>query len=298
MSRPVPTPFRFAALVALLSLLAAPTVAGAAEEDAARKVRISIRVVGDGRDAYLELPLPPSDAHQTVVAEKLTPRSFQVEELERDGVRLAVLSFPGLTGTKRITYEAYVRTRDTAGPPPSAPPRDPADAPFEDRRWLRPTKQLQSSSPLVRERLLRFAGARLAAGENDAIAIAWDLVATGFTRREDGSRTVLKAIRAGHARDLGLDRLLATFLRTSGVPARPVGGLDLGKDRGLRLTTWVEARTAAGWTPLSVPKGLRGTLPARYLKLYHGDRPFLVHDGVASASYRIQVTRPAREAER
>jgi hypothetical protein len=53
-----------------------------------------------------------------------------------------------------------------------------------------------------------------------------------------------------------------------------------------------------GWTPLSVPRGFRGELPARYLALYRGDRPFLVHEGVADTRLRIQVTRPAREARR
>lgn len=299
MTRPVFTPRSRPALLLLLAALAvAPTGAAAAEEGLVRHVRISVRVKGDGRDARLELPLPVSDGHQAVVAEKLTPRGFRVEEVLRDGNRLAILTFPRLRGAKRITYEALVRTHATTGPPPVAPPRDAADAPREDRVWLRPTKQLQASSPLVRERLIRFASPRLAAGETDVVAIAWDLVATGFERRPEGSRTVLKAIRTGHARDRGLDRLLATFLRTSGVPARPVGGVDLGKNPRSRFASWVEAKTAGGWTPLSVPRNLRGELPARYLKLYHGDRPFLVHEGLAETSFRIKVTRPAKEARR
>lgn len=285
-------------LVALLLFAPAGSGAEGAEESLVRQVRVSIRVTGTGSDARLELPLPSSDEHQTVIAEKLTPRGFRVAEVTQDGNRLAILTYPAFTGTKRITYEALVRTHATSGPSPSAPQRDAADAPREDRIWLRPTKQLQSSSPLVRERLIRFATPRLAAGDTDAVAIGWDLVATGFTRKPDGSRTVLKAIRTGHARDRGLDRLLATFLRTSGIPARPVGGLDLGRDSGARFTTWVEAKTHGNWAPLSVPKELRGELPARYLKLYHGDRPLLVHAGLADTSLRIKVTRPPTEARR
>ncbi len=285
-------------LALLFAVALAPADAAGEEGGWVRRVRISVRVTGDGRDARLELPLPPSDGHQTVLDEKLISRGFHVEKVEREGNRLAILTFPKFRGTKRIAYEALVRTLSTKGDPPVAPPRDPSDAPREDRPWLRPTKQLQSSSPLVRERLAKYATPRLAAGETDVVAIAWDLVANGFERRPEGSRTVLKAIRTGHARDRGLDRLLATFLRTAGVPARPVGGLDLSRDRTTRHTTWVEAKTGGSWSPLSVPKGLRGDLPARYLKLYHGDRPFLVHDGFTETSFRIKVTRPAKEARR
>jgi hypothetical protein len=287
---------RLALLLAFLVALA-PTAAGAADT-LVRQVRISLRVTGNGTDARIELPLPRSDEHQTVLAEKLSPRGFQVEEVERDGNRLAILTYPKFRGTKRIAYEALVETRTTAGPPPSAPPRDAADAPREDRRWLRPTKNLQSSSPLVREKLIEFATPRLAAGEHDAVAIAWELTASGFERKPDGSRTVLKAIRTGHARDRGLDRLLATFLRTSGIPARPVGGLDLTKKSGSRLTGWVEAKTDGDWAPLSVPRNLMGELPARYLKLWHGDRPFLVREGIEKLAFRIKVQKPAKEAQR
>src|SRR5690606_30549205 len=43
-----------------------------------RTVRLSVRVVGNGGDARIELPLLQSDAHQTLLAEKLLPRGFQV----------------------------------------------------------------------------------------------------------------------------------------------------------------------------------------------------------------------------
>lgn len=288
---------RTARPVLLLLLLLAPFGARADAAGLVREIRISIRVTGNGGNARLELPLPATDGHQAVISEKLTSRGFRIEEEVRDGIRLAILTYPAFTGVKRISYEALVETHLTSVPMPVTPPRDASDAPRGDRPWLRPTKQLQSNSPLVRERLIRFATPRLEAGETDAVAICWDLVASGFARKADGSRTVLKAIRVGHARTLGLDRLLATFLRTSGIPARPVGGLDLLRDSGPWLTTWVEARIGDQWAPLSVPKDFRGELPPRFLKLYHGDRPFLVHEGLKETGLKIRVTGP-KEARR
>src|SRR5690606_9305487 len=191
----------------------------AAPKEWVRKVRLSVRVEGDGRDAYLELPLVPTDAHQALVEESLETRGFAVEFVEREGNRLAIVTHPAFEGKKRITYEFTVKEQPTRVELPRVPVAA-HESPREDWLWLRPTKQLQSASPLIREKIVSFARPRLAAGDDDALRIAWDLVQTGYRPKADGSRTVLKATRTGHAAPRGQERLFATFLRTSGVPAR------------------------------------------------------------------------------
>ena len=300
------SPFRplALALAPLLALtLALPLPALAQEAPAAqqtkqplvRTVRLSVRAVGDGGPARIELPLVQSDDHQTLLAEKLLPRGFTVEEVVKDGNRLAILTHPKLEGARRITYEFTVALRGTDVEVPSAPVTSAEPAP-EDAPWTRPTLRLQSTSPLIREMLIRYATPRLAAGETNAIRIAWDLTDT-WVRKPDGSRTVLKATRTGHASDRGLDRLFATFLRTSGVPARPVQGVDLLRKRN-RFTTWVEVKSGGAWIPMSVPRNQWGQLPARYVKLSHGDRPLIVREGVEKLTYRWRITKPAAEASR
>lgn len=261
-----------------------------------RTVRLSLRVEGDGRDAYLELPLVPTDGHQTLIEESLETRGFEVEEVEREGNRLAILTHPALEGKKRITYEFKVRVRPTKEEVPRVPVAA-SDPPREDWLWLRPTKQLQSASPLIREKLITYARPRLAAGDDDALRLAWDLVETGYRAKADGSRTVLKATRTGHAAPRGQERLYATFLRTSGVPARPVFGIDLARKAKTRSSVWVEAKADGRWIPMSVSRELWGELPARYLKLAHGDRPFIVREGVKSLSFRWKVSRPGEVPE-
>ncbi|HWV39604.1 MAG TPA: transglutaminase domain-containing protein [Vulgatibacter sp.] len=261
-----------------------------------RTVRLTVRVEGNGGDAYVELPLAQSDEHQTITDETLVTRGFQVEEVMRDGNRLAILTFPKLEGPRRITYQFTARIRSTKVDVP-ATPVSVGDPPEEDRAWLRPTRHLQSTSPIIREKLIGFARPRMEAGENDAIRLAWDLARTAYERRKDGSRTVLKATRTGHASDRGIDRLFATFLRTSGVPSRPVFGVDVGKRKGGRLTTWVEAKAGGAWVPMSAPRNLWGRLPNRYVKLAHGDRPFIVREGVESVRFRWKISRPVHTAE-
>lgn len=259
-------------------------------KDWVRTIRLTVRVEGDGSDASLELPLVPHDARQQVISETLETRGFEVEEVERDGNRLALLTHSALEGRKRITYEATVRVRPVHLEVPSIPVAA-EDPPREDWNWLRPTRHLQTASPLIREKLIGFARPRLAAGEDDALRIAWDLVQSGYRHKVDGSRTVLKATRTGHASDRGQERLLATFLRTSGVPARPVFGIDLGRSARTRSRIWVEVKAEDQWFPMSVSRELWGELPARYLKLAHGDRPFIARDGVKSLRYRWKVSR-------
>lgn len=258
-----------------------------------RTARLSLWVEGDGDDAYLELPLAQSDEHQEVLAETLETRGFAKEEVLRDGNRLAILTHPAFEGRKRITYEVTVRLRTTSFEVPQVPVAA-GDAADEHRIWLRPTKQLQSSSPLIREKLIAYARPRMLAGERDAIRLSWDLAATGYRRKADGSKTVLKATRTGHASDKGLERLFATFLRTSGVPSRPVIGVDLRLSRKQRSAYWVEVLADGTWIPMSVSRDLWGELPARYLKLAHGDRPFIVRKGVTSVRFRWKVGRPSQ----
>lgn len=285
-----------AALLAMLFLVA-PFSASAQEPPAEieRVVRLSVRVEGDGRDARIELPLVQSDEHQTLVSEELQTRGFAKDEVVRDGNRLAILTLPKFKGAKRITYEFRVKTRRTTKAVPPAPVGK-GDPSGEDAVWLRPTLRLQSTSPLIREKLIRYATPRLAEGETDAIRIAWDLTRT-YERRPDGSRTVLKATRVGHASDRGLDRLFATFLRTSGVPSRTVNGVDVARKRGKRFTTWVEVKTGGEWVPMSVPRDGYGELPAGYVKLSHGDRPLIVSSGLKSSSFRWKISRPGKTKE-
>lgn len=298
-ARPTAPSRRRAGWLLLLPLLAiaglAPRPARADDEGdtLVRTVRLSVRVEGNGGDARIELPLVQSDAHQMLLKERLQPRGFAVEEVMRDGNRLAILTHPKLEGAKRITYEFTVALRPTRVQVPSVPVGSPGawSEGGEDARWLRPTRRLQSTSPLVREKLVEFATPRLAEGKLDAIRLAWDLTRT-YERKPEGSKTVLKATRTGHASDRGYDRLFATFLRASGVPARPVQGVDVLAKRN-RFATWVEVKSGGQWIPMSVPREQWGELPARYVKLSHGDRPLIARSGVEKISFRWKITRPA-----
>lgn len=256
------------------------------------EVVLIVKVTGDGSDAHLEVPLPVDDDHQEVLHEEFRLRGFEKEEVERDGNRFAVLTYPKLEGRKRFTYKARVRTRALREDAPSPPLGTPA--PRALARWTVPTPRIQSRSPLVRERLIRHVEPRLEAGERDIVRLIYGFVSRQFERRtgKAGTSNVLKAVRTGMADDRGLHRLFVTFLRAAGVPSRTVGGLELERTGKRKFTRWSEAWLGGQWVPFSVPDGWYGTLPASVLKLYHGARPLVERSGVVGVSFKVIVRDP------
>lgn len=259
------------------------------------EIVIIVKVTGDGRDVRLEVPLPRSNEHQTLVQETLRLRGFSMAELVRDEIRSVELTYPALTGNKRFTYKALVRTRISqpgfTTPPPGVEP------PPALHRWTTPTRHLPSRNPAVRERLIRYAEPKLEAGNDDLVRLVYDLVSMRFQRRtgEDGTASVLEAVRTSKANDRGLNRLFVTFLRTAGIPAREVGGLRLTTEHGRNHVEWAEVHLEGKWVPFGVAHGWYGKLPADILQLYHGDRPFIRRQGVSRVRFRVLVRRPQAE---
>jgi hypothetical protein len=250
-----------------------------------------VRVNGNGDDARLEVPLPLAGETVQILDESFRLRGFTLREVVDDGVRMAILEHPALEGPRRFTYKALIALDPIEHPVVSPRPGEPPGADL--RRWTLPTPRLQSRSPLVRERLIEHLEPRLEAGEDDMVRLLYGLVAGHFERRTSGGTSnVLRAVREGHANDLGLDRLLVTFMRASGIPARNVGGFRLRTDGGRKLERWTEIHVGGRWVPMSVPKSWYGTQPPQYLRLYHGERRLIERDGVESLSFKVLVRDP------
>ncbi len=250
-----------------------------------------VRVTGSGEDVRLEVPLPVPTANVQVLHEEFRLRGFSLEEVMRDDLRLAVLEHPNLEGRRRFTYKALIASDPVEHAVP-APERG-AHLPPELRRHTLPTPRLQSRSPLVRERLIEPLEPRLAEEDTDLVRAIYGMVAAHFERRTaGGTNNVLRALREGHANDLGLDRLLVTFMRSAGIPARNVTGFKLRTDGGRKLERWTEVYVDGSWVPMSTSKGWYGVLPPRYLKMSHGERTLIERDGVERLSFKVLVRDP------
>lgn len=270
---------------------AGPPVSSAAD-GLLSEVVLVVKVKGKGEDVRVEVPLPSNGEHQEILHEELRLRGFAYEEQVRNGNRLAILTWPKLEGRKRFTWKGLVRTREVHHDVPPVSPDVTYDPSL--RRWTMPTPRLQSRSPAVRERLIRHVEPRLGDGERDLLKMIYRLVSREFERRSGkaGTSIALKALRTGMADDLGLDRLLVTFLRTAGIPARNVGGVRLHRDGEKRFARWTEVFVDGKWLPFSAPEDWYGVLPGPYLKFYHGDRKFIRRQGLDRVAFKVLVSDP------
>ncbi len=249
-----------------------------------------VRVKGKGEDVRLKVPLPIASDHVRILDEEFRLRGFTMEEIMEDDLRFVALDYPALEGRRRFTYKALLAIdpfeHDSVSPdaPDSIPP--------ELRRYTLPTPRLQSRSPLVRERLIEHIEPRLEAGETDLPRMIFGLVAGQFERRTaGGTSNVLKALRKGYANDRGLDRLLITFMRAAGIPARNVTGFRLHTG-GRKLERWTEAYLGDEWVPMSTTKRWYGILPPDYVRMSHGERRMIEREGVERLTFKVLVRDP------
>lgn len=139
---------------------------------------------------------------------------------------------------------------------------------FED--YLSSTTKIQSNSPKV-----KALADRLRYPESES---AKDLAEGYFNYVRNlssvditDSTDALSCLKSGVCSDKGKSRLLAALYRSSGIPARVVGGLIL--EDGMKKTShyWMEARFAEEWVPFDTQEGHFAELPQNYLEISYGD---------------------------
>ncbi len=259
-----------------------------------RELVFIVRVEGKGEDVRLEIPLPLGGDNVKIFEEELRLRGFSFEERVEDGIRTAILEYPVLEGRRRFTYKAVIGLQSMEHEVISPEPK--AIVNRDLRVYTLPTPRMQSRSPLVRERLIEHVEPGLEAGDEDIVRMIFGLVAGRFERRtSDGTGNVLRALREEQASDRGLDRLLITFMRAAGIPARPVAGFHLRTEGGRKFERWTEIHVGEGWVPMSAPKGWYGVQPPDYLRLYHGERRFIEREGVERLTFKVLVSEPNEE---
>ncbi len=235
--------------------------------------------------------LPVSDTHQEAQRRTLRAPGFRFgEEPANPNVSgVWVRNHEPNQGDIEVEYEFAVS--DRIYDPPSYPVGRLGSVDEATRRYLEPSTLIQSRDPAIRQR-----ARDLVAKAQTTDQLLWNLyqfVATGIrtapaTTRED-ALTVLVRERGSVT---GKARLLAALLQASGVPARVVGGLSLDDAAKKRATiAWVEANVAGTWVPLDPSGGHFGWLPNRYLALYRGDLPLIVHPAGATVDYEFVVRR-------
>jgi hypothetical protein len=260
------------------------------------RLKFFVRIQNLTEGAGIRILLPVSDTSQEVQQRTVHAPGFRFSEEPSNPNLVGIWTRTNGSESGEIELEYEFRVSDRivdipAAPLPRSAPSDPAL-----RRWLEPTALIQSNEPALRQRAREVAGNVQTAEE-----LLWNLfqfTATAIRGSSGGSREdALTVLSRGRGTVTGKARLLAALLQASGVPARVVGGLSLDDAAKKRATiAWVEAHVAGTWVPLDPSGGHFGWLPNRYLALYRGDLPLIVHPAGASVDYGFLVHRMRKES--
>lgn len=245
-------------------------------------------------DTHIQMLLPLSDGRQSIVARQTQANGLQYWE-ETDGVNLwghwRVLE--GTSIPQQIIYTYTVQIVDTKTPLPQYP------FPFQNMEpevipYLAASEMIQSNMPQVLQRAWSIVQTKTRLDQ--AMQALFGFVHS-FALAEDPSPPArpshpdaLSVLTAGRGDRSGKARALVAILRAVGIPARMVGGIQLG-DRSQKRPSlyWAEAYLGERWIPMDPTGGYFGWLPNTYLALYRNDLPLLVHTQHGSVPYTFTI---------
>lgn len=272
--------------------------------------QVDLARLGQDREYAFDLELTVNDAVGPFTLDVFVPRDgprlhLQDESLGAGDLEIRMGDDPGgrrlhASGDRtdlpaRIHYAARISTRPVRFDLSPGMAWNAIAAPAD----LDSTDLIQARHPEVAEALRRvFADALPDSAATPAGAAGWQRQLRGagigpvaavdriYRRALDGLRPAdfsgrtdaVTALRLGEASCGGKSRLMVAMLRTIGLEARPIGGLILG-DAARKRTShiWVEVKLGDQWVPFDPLNAHRAELPARYLPLYVGDLPLILH---------------------
>ena len=276
------------------------------------RVQLSLTAVQPG--THISMLLPLSDGRQSIVSRRTYTPGVRYWE-ETDAVNLwghwRVTDTPPAPRRIRYAYTVQIAEVRTVLPQHPFPFQTVA---AEALPYLAASEMIQSDMPQVQQRAWQVV--QHAQRLDQALEALYGYIA-GFAAARPGdtasdASAVLSAERGGRA---GKARALVAVLRAVGIPARMVGGIRLGDERGnvsskphepvdtfpvlrrARTTMyWAEAFVGRRWVALDPAGGYLGWLPNTYLALYRNDLPLLGHTRQVSVDYSFVIRRLSQSA--
>jgi len=259
------------------------------------RVQLFVKIAEAEPGAHAQVLLPLSDRHQEVLERRVDMESLTYREIPDSPNLFGYWTRnDSREGRARIEYAVNVAVSDTGESIAHIPIAE-MSVPERFRKYLNPSELVQSADAEIRRR-----AKDLTKDARTLEDVAWALYqyTAAFVRRGSGEakEDALTVLRQEHGSTAGKARLLAALLRAVGVPARIVGGLKLEDATKKRATiSWTEAYLGDRWVPLDPGGGHFAWLPNRYLTLYRGDLPLIVHTSGISLEYDFLVHRTSRE---
>ncbi len=256
------------------------------------QVEMRVAVRGSGEPGSVRLALPLVHPGQRVFAAWSSSESLDVSIRSEQDARIA--SFTGwMEDFHQIAYvfriERFEQDQNGLEGPADEPPEAVRSA------YTRPEIALPSTAPVTRSLIERLElpspeerGARI----RSIFAFVRHEVVEVSAATDDALLTMVQ--REGN--ELGRVRLLVTLLRTIGIPARVVAGLELGDGRA-RPRHWAEVWHGNRWISASPATGALGKKPLDWIVLRQDGGPLVEATGVRDAALSVAALRAQLSAE-
>lgn len=245
-------------------------------------------------DTHIKMLLPLSDGRQSVLSRRASVAGASYRE-EANGLNLWghwVLTEQE-KAPRQLVYEYTVQITDARIDLPQASFR-PTRATAQWRQYLLPSPLIQSEADLVKTHARKLLQGKTTV-EQVARTLYTFVAELPASQEKAGKHDALSVLTARQGDRAGKTRTLVALLRSSGIPARIVGGIRLGDVAKKRTTiSWVEALLGNSWVPMDPAGGYFAWLPNNYLALYRNDLPLLIHTRQAPVEYAFSIRQVTR----
>ncbi len=250
------------------------------------EVTYALQLDGHGGDVHVRTFLPSNDAHQAISDERDVSSGLHLTQTVVGANRVATWVGAEVPDNAEIRHSFKVLTHRIE----YAIPRDlevPASYAPSTAVFLRPEKDIQVDAPEIEETVRRIGadGGTLL----ERLRRIYDFTAGLAPRPFKGTTDALSALRLGEASCNGKSRLFVALARSSGIPARLVGGLILTPGSKRTSHQWVEAYVAGHWVPFCPTNRHFAELPQHYLTLYYGDEALFKHTSDINFEFRFEA---------
>jgi len=251
------------------------------------QVELRITLRGDGRQGSVSAMIPASGTGQVVFDERSASDRLDFSIRNRGDARIGVWQ-GWLEGVHEIVYQFRARTFDVEVSLPDGPSEPPPSQLVEE--YGKPTPEFPASAPevaAVLERLALPPPANVADRVRTLYAFASHEIDTVHTA---GSDAILALVQR-EGSPTGKSRLLVSFLRASGIPARMARGLLLRESLPPTERVWTEAYVGGVWLPMSSVEGTFGRLPEDVISLGSASGRSFKATGVRALGHRYHSMR-------
>lgn len=259
---------------------------------AAHEVTIAARITDAGGDPIeLRIAVPRSTPWQNIRDLRVTTRGL--EHTIQSGDHPNVL-LRGAADDRRVSVTFTV---DLAARKSDIPPVWPTQAiPLDALSSLRPAPLFPSRSILVREFLETHAAPLIGPDADDMLRAIYDVTREHLQYTRDGKSLPLDVLRRRQGKRIGIERVFTASLRSAGIPARFVEGIDLGSSTRKKRRFWTEVWSDGTWYPVSASGGWLGKRPRTHVAMAIDGHRVVKSFGAGEIDYQIIVRPVAPEA--